>query len=138
MTQENISALVNFRIEQAESSVRAATLLENEGAMREVIHLSYYAMFYAVLALLAVEQRESSKHQGVISLFDRDYVRKGFFPKDFSKWLHGAFNLRQEADYAPLRCPSKEEAHEVLDNAIRFPRGVKERLEKQLTNSSAQ
>jgi uncharacterized protein (UPF0332 family) len=45
-------------------------------------------MFYAVLALLALRKQETSKHTGVISLFDRDFVKPGVFSKELSQWLH--------------------------------------------------
>ena len=34
-------------------------------------------MFYAVLALLVLEKKETSKHGGAIAIFDRDFVKKG-------------------------------------------------------------
>jgi hypothetical protein len=52
------------------------------------------------MGLLAAEKKETSKHSGVIALFDRDFVKKGLFSKDFSRWLHAAFDMRQRSDYA--------------------------------------
>ena len=34
-------------------------------------------MFYAVLAFLVLEKKETPKHGGVIAIFDRDFVKKG-------------------------------------------------------------
>jgi uncharacterized protein (UPF0332 family) len=34
----------------------------------------YYAMFYAVLALLQEKEMGTSKHSGAIALFDREFV----------------------------------------------------------------
>lgn len=47
----------------------------------------YYAMFYAVLALLQEKEMGTSKHSGAIALFDREYVKTGLFPKEMSKAL---------------------------------------------------
>ena len=41
------------------------------------INRAYYAMFYAVLAFLVLEKKETPKHGGVIAIFDRDFVKKG-------------------------------------------------------------
>ena len=40
-----------------------------------------------------------SKHSGVISLFDIEFVQKGIFLKEMSKDFHKAFELRQVSDY---------------------------------------
>ena len=76
---------------------------------------SYYAMFYAVLALLAVRQLETSKHAGVISLFDREFVNAGIFPRELSRWLHQAFRQRLAADYTPMKTVTEDEARQVLN-----------------------
>ncbi|MBI4537742.1 MAG: HEPN domain-containing protein [candidate division NC10 bacterium] len=99
MMTQNVAALVRFRIEEAEAALGAARILLREGSLRASVNRSYYAMFYAVLALLASRKEESSKHGGVISLFDRRYIHTHVFPQDFSKWLRRAFDLRTRCDY---------------------------------------
>jgi len=42
-------------------------------------------MFYAVLALLANRQMGTSKHTGVLSLFDREFIKTGIFSRELSK-----------------------------------------------------
>lgn len=45
-------------------------------------------------------KKETSKHSGAIALFNKDFVKQGIFKKDYSRWLHDAFDLRQRSDYA--------------------------------------
>jgi uncharacterized protein (UPF0332 family) len=60
MMTENIQALVNYRLEQADESLEAArTLLEKE-LIRPSVNRAYYDMFYAVLALLAQGKKSLS------------------------------------------------------------------------------
>ena len=125
MSKANLRALVRFRMEQAEESLRAALLLREQKAPREVVNRAYYAMFYAVLALLATRRGETSKHKGAITLFDRDFVKSGVFTKDLSRWLHETFNLRLASDYAPFFQPAQEEAEESLERAKTFVSAVK-------------
>jgi uncharacterized protein (UPF0332 family) len=71
-----------------------------------------------------------SKHTGVISLFDTEFVLKGHFPKEFSKAFHKAFQLRQATDYqvmAPIRW---ESAEEVYKQSARFVDAVAAHFEK--------
>jgi len=97
---ENRKALVEYRLSQARDSIREADVLNQSGmSRRSVMNRLYYAMFYAVLALLQEKEMGTSKHSGAIALFDREYVKTGAFPKNMSKALHRAFELRQKGDY---------------------------------------
>lgn len=115
-----------YRIQQAEDSLNDADILYNSGGShRSIINRSYYAMFYAVLALFVEKGTGRSKHSGVISIFDREYVKTGIFDKELSKLLHRAFNLRQESDYKEFNMISKEEALEIKTGAKDFLSRVK-------------
>ena len=70
MITENIQALITYRLEQADESLDAAQVLLDKVLVRSSVNRAYYAMFYAVLALLAKSKQETSKHSGAISLFD--------------------------------------------------------------------
>jgi uncharacterized protein (UPF0332 family) len=77
-----------------------------------------------VLALLQKIGRVPSKHTGVISLFDTEFVMKGVFPKEFSRNLHQAFDLRHSTDYKVTEQVSMQEAKEALDAAAEFTKGI--------------
>ena len=132
MMTENIQALVTYRLEQADESLEAASTLLVKKLIRPSINRAYYAMFYAVLALLAQGKKETSKHSGAIALFDRDFVKQGIFKKDYSRWLHDAFDLRQRSDYAAEYHASPEDAEITLKNAETFVDSVKKVLSKEL------
>ncbi len=131
MMTENIKALVAYRLEQADESLEAARTLLNKKLIRPCVNRAYYAMFYAVLALLVPGKKETSKHSGAIALFDRDFVKQGIFSKDFSRWLHDAFDLRQRSDYAAEFHALPEEAKVTLTNAESFVAEVKKFLLKE-------
>lgn len=131
MINDNIKALISYRLKQADESMKAAKMLLKEGLLNSAVNRGYYAMFYAVLALLASQKKETSKHSGAISLFDKDYVKTGVLPKELSRWLHDAFDLRQRSDYAARYAPSREEAEKVIENAESFIFRVKEVMDGQ-------
>lgn len=81
-------------------------------------------MFYAVLALMAAQAKETSKHSGVISFFDREYVKAGLADRRFSRWLHNAFDLRQKADYGDHFPIQKQDVEELYEHAAAFLRLV--------------
>jgi uncharacterized protein (UPF0332 family) len=114
-------------MEQAQTALDDAKfLLDNGRSSQSILNRAYYSMFYATLALLQEAGMVPSKHSGVISLFDTEFVRKGIFQKELSKYLHKAFELRQASDYKSFHEVSKEKAEENLNNAVVFVETVKE------------
>ncbi len=69
-------------------------------------------------------QFSSSKHSGVLSYFNRRFIKGGVFDKSFGLWLGKAFELRQRVDYRERVEPAQEQATQVLDQADRFVRTV--------------
>jgi uncharacterized protein (UPF0332 family) len=132
MSSDNIQVLVRSRLEQADDALNAARILLEQHSDRAAVNRAYYAMFYAVLALLALRKQETSKHTGAISLFDREFVKPGVFSRDLSQWLHRAFRQRLAADYAPLRTVSDEEAQQIFNEARTFVAQVREHLAQEL------
>lgn len=65
---------------------------------------SYYAIFHAVRALLALSGKDFRKHSGVISCFQMDYIKTGIFEKRMSDIIKSAFSLRTESDYEDFFC----------------------------------
>ncbi len=118
---EGMKTLIIYRIEQSEQAMKDANiLLDMNGSTRSVVNRAYYGMFYAVLALLVTLGKGSSKHSGVIGLFDAEFVKKGIFHKEMSRALHQAFDLRQMSDYRELVEVSIDDAKELLQGAKRF------------------
>ena len=71
-----------------------------------------------------------SKHIGVISLFDTEFVLKGIFPKELSRNFHRAFELRQVSDYRVMERLTHQKAEEALTKADGFVNTVEEYLAK--------
>lgn len=118
---DNRQALIARRLTQARDSIREADVLRQTGmSCRSVMNRLYYAMFYTVLALLQYRELGTSKHSGAIALFDREYVRTGDFPKELSKALHRAFELRQKGDYMEEAEVTPEDVAEMRPLAERF------------------
>ena len=123
--REKQQELARYRVQQAEESLdEARFLLAGGKSARSVINRAYYAMFYAVLALLVYEEFSSSKHSGVLSYFNRRFIKGGVFDKSLGLWLGKAFELRQRVDYRERVEPTQDQATQVLDQADRFVRAV--------------
>lgn len=66
---------------------------------RSIINRAYYAMFYAVLALLVYQPYSSSKHAGILTYFNKHFIKGGILPVEIGRSLNKAFELRQRGDY---------------------------------------
>ena len=98
--------------------------MDQGGSHLSIINRSYYAMFYAALALLTTLDKGPSKHSGVIALFDQHFVKSGELPLDMSKAIHKAFDLRQIGDYRELIELDKKQAQEIIDLTEHFVENV--------------
>jgi len=128
---EDLLALIKYRLQQADDSMKEAEVLLKEGmSLRSVMNRLYYAMFYAVLALLQEKQLGTSKHYRAISLFDREFIKSGIFDKELSKILHRSFELRQKADYMEQPEITKADIDEILPKTVSFINEIKQYILK--------
>ena len=83
----DVETLMSYRLKQAEETIQdAEAMLKVRISSRSIVNRAYYAMFYAVLALFLKENinLKTSKHSGVISIFDRELILSGKIEKRFS------------------------------------------------------
>ncbi len=123
--------LLRYRLSQAQDSLREAEILHAAEAPRGAINRAYYAMFYAVLALLTTKQLGTSKHSGAIGLFDREFVKTGVFPPKLSKALHLGFDQRQVYDYGEMIELDDVVSDQAIADAKEFVAAVEQYLTDQ-------
>ena len=129
MKNDDIYILIRYRLEQAKTALEDAKyLLEGKRSSQSIINRAYYAMFYATLALLQKVGKIPSKHAGVISLFDREFVLNNIFPRELSKDFHRAIELRHLSDYKTYEPISLEKSEEILIKAGKFVDAVEKYL----------
>ena len=83
--------LMQYRLSMARERLHSAEILLQDGSYKDSIGRSYYAMFTAVRALLAMDGQDFSRHAGVIAYFQKEYIKTGKFDKKFSKYISQAF-----------------------------------------------
>ena len=76
--------LVKYRLESAQEKLESAKILLDAGQLKDSVGRSYYAIFTAVRAVLAKDAVDFSKHAGVISYFQREYIKTEVFEKRYS------------------------------------------------------
>jgi len=125
ITAEKKKLLALHRLRQATESLEEARYLFDGGkSLRSVANRVYYGMFYAVLALLIYEPYSSSKHSGVLSYFNKRFVKGGLFSESMGRSLNEAFELRQRGDYREYFEFTRDQVEPLLDKAAEFVASV--------------
>jgi uncharacterized protein (UPF0332 family) len=128
-TKEKQDELSKHRIQQAEESLdEAKYLLTGRKSLRSVINRAYYAMFYAVLALLVYEPYASSKHSGVLGYFNKRFIKEGIFSENMGRSINKAFDLRQRGDYREYAALGYEQVVPFIEEASVFIGSVRDYL----------
>lgn len=119
MKQELID-LTKYRLEKARNTLSDAKKYFEGGTLNSTVNRTYYAMFYAVSALLIVKRLFSSKHTGVRALFNREFVNKGLVEIRWGKFYSDMFGNRQKGDYKDFVEFEKEDVGLWLKKAEEF------------------
>ena len=122
---------VRARMDQALETLKEAEVLFEQDFWRGTINRSYYAMFYAVLALAASRDVAISKHTHAIAFLDKEFIKTGIFPKELSRALHIGFDERQTSDYGEIWDIDNTEAEQALTEARAFVETIANYLKKQ-------
>ena len=120
--------LVKYRLKSAEERLESAKILLDAGQWKDSIGRSYYAIFTAVRAVLAKDEIDFSKHAGVISYFQREYIKTGIFDKKYSSILQNAFQIRNNCDYNDFFIVSRSDAQEQYERAQDMITAIREFL----------
>ena len=121
--------LVKYRMETSAEKLVSAKLLLDAGQYKDSIGRSYYAIFSAVRAILATRNVDFAKHAGVISYFQREYIKTGLFALKYSQYLQTAFQIRNNCDYNDFYIVAKADAQTQYEHAVEFHDAVASFLE---------
>lgn len=125
--QKNLS---NYRIAEAEDSLKVAAHCLKEGLYKDSINRSYYAAFYAVKAILALSTVDFKRHKDVMGYFNKEYVAKEIFPREIGRKLGTLQRVREKSDYDDFYIASREKAEEQFQTAELVIGDVKKYLDK--------
>lgn len=123
MTKEPDS-LVIHRMSRSMESMEDARILADAKRWNACINRLYYACFYMVSALLIHNGMSSSKHTGVRSLFNKNYVKTKYIPKDLARTYNDLFERRQEGDYIDFVTFQEPQVLPLIPKTAQFIRHI--------------
>lgn len=115
--EDRVKELALYRLSRAQEDLSSSQKLFDAGDIRLSLNRSYYAIFHAMRAVNALDGFDSSKHSGVIAHFNHEHVKNGDFPKNASRIITEAMEIRQRADYEDFYVASRADAEKQIANA---------------------
>lgn len=106
--------LCNYRIDQAKETINVAKLCFENGHYKDAINRAYYAAFYAVKAVLALDNIDFKRHKDVVATFNHNYIASGMYEKEIGRLLSRLQKKRENSDYDDFYIASKEEAEDQI------------------------
>jgi uncharacterized protein (UPF0332 family) len=116
-------------LEKAESKLKTARIDFDNGQYDDAISRAYYAVFHAISAALLSRQLVFSSHSQVVGAFNKEFVKAGIVPKEFTAIIQRLFADRQTGDYDIIDVIDKETAAEGIRNAVTILSAVRSNLE---------
>lgn len=116
MTTEQ-KLLAKHRLERAEITLNEAIDELSSGNFGLTVNRAYYSIFYVMRAFLATANKDSSKHSGVIALFNQYFIKTKIVPEISFKSIQSLMDLRHEGDYQDFVVITEEEAVGSVETA---------------------
>ena len=79
---------------------------------KDSINRSYYASFYAIKAVLALDEVDFKRHKDAVAYFNKTYVATSIFPRELGKKLGRLKQERETSDYDDFYIASLTDAME--------------------------
>lgn len=132
MYSEQQKDLCLYRLSKAERYLADAKRTLELEMYDTAANRSYYVIFHAARAVLALDGLDFRKHSGVISNFQMRYIKTGIFEKQLSNIIKSAFSLRTESDYEDFFVIEKEDVKRQVEEAEFFFHTIEAYIKEQI------
>nr|WP_317283100.1 HEPN domain-containing protein [uncultured Sellimonas sp.] len=106
-----------YRMNNAQETLDTAKLCMEYKRYKDAINRCYYAAFYAVKAVLALEEVDFKRHKDAVAYFNQNYIATNIFEREIGKRLGRLKRKRETSDYDDFYVASYDEAKEQYDAA---------------------
>lgn len=134
MDKETVEGLSRYRQEKAKETLKSAKLLYDNDDLIGANNRAYYAIFYSIRAILALENKDFKRHKDVIAYFNQYYINTEIFPRKIGKKIAQAQTVRENSDYDDQYQPSYEKTKNQINTASELIELVDTYLEENIHN----
>ena len=99
---------IDYRIQSAKETLKAARLLAENSHWNSAINRLYYTCFYSISALLYKFDINAHSHAGLKHQFTLHFIKTGLIDKDLGRVFVQLFDWRQKGDYGDFYDFDKE------------------------------
>jgi len=96
----DLNDYILYRLSRADSTLQDAKILADNDSWNSCVNRLYYSTFYAVTALLISKGFEAKTHNGVKTIFFKEFIASGLIEKEFGTLYSDLIDWRSEGDYA--------------------------------------
>ena len=125
MTEQERIDIVNYRIENAENTLKEVLDHCENGYYNTAVNRLYYACYYAASALLIKNGIETKSHYGVRQMLGKEFVLTGKIPTELGKFYSLAFSKRSAGDYEDFVNHTEKTVLDMYPMAVKFVECVK-------------
>ena len=111
MSEKKVDLCI-YRMRSAIETLGVSALCLESQHYKDSINRSYYAAFYAVKAVLALEEVDFKSHKDAVAYFNKTYFATDIFPREIGKKLGRLKQERETSDYDDFYIASAADATE--------------------------
>ena len=101
-----------YRFNSAIETLDTAKMCMDNKKYKDAINRCYYSAFYAVKAVLALEEVDFKRHKDIVAYFNQHYVATDLFPRDIGRMMGRLQKKRESSDYDDFYLASLDEVKE--------------------------
>lgn len=99
LSDEERFALVSYRLEKAHNTMEQVKSIVPLAYWDMIANRLYYAVYYAVSALLLQDGHSVQTHHGIIQMLGLHYIKTDILNREYGTLYSQLFSLRQTGDY---------------------------------------
>lgn len=111
MSEKKVDLCI-YRMRSAIETLGVSALCLENQHYKDSINRSYYAAFYAVKAVLALDEVDFKRHKDAVAYFNKTYVATDIFQREIGKKLGRLKQERETSDYDDFYIASSTDAEE--------------------------
>jgi uncharacterized protein (UPF0332 family) len=132
MNPEETKEYVKYRLESAHKTFNAAKVLAENGYWNSTVNRLYYAVFYAVNALLVTHNIKTKSHSGVKSQFSLHFIKTGKLEIKYGELLSELYDWRQMGDYENIFDYDEEAVKPLFEPVAEMIKQIETEIQKTL------
>lgn len=128
LSEEERQALIEYRMNQADDSIKIAEKLIVMENYPTALNRIYYSVFYSLLAIALKHDYKTSKHSQLIGWFNKNFIASKKLEASFGKIIRKTFEYRLMADYDAFVEFDKDNVNELHKQTIELINRIRELL----------